>query len=386
MQYQGDQYCRQCLPSFTWYNNSYCRFESRFCLSYSNISGICNNCQSFARNFTQNHCVPDYCSFFDFAAGRCTSCSSGYTLAFHRCFRIIINCSTYAPDGTCSLCANGYSYINGVCQRPQVPNCFYPSPSSCDRCLYRYYRNDGYPAAETCFAYPQYCINIDPLGNCISCCFGSNLVNGRCVKENTILNCKTRVDNYCAECKVGYIYCQFCDACLPQDPNCEEWNVNGTCKTCITNFHLIDNICKSKPVGYVSGSQTCRSGYTQNGTSCYRNANTLRPLSSKNIFPSTSTLTPISFTNSVVVKNFISFNTMVIFGIQISNNVGPISFVIYFRNKPNTPHICWNSCIPTSITTGYYSKSLNFPIVASEVNVYLYGANANTNVDFQVLP
>ena len=77
---------------------------------------------------------------------------------------------------------------------------------------------------------------------------------------------------------------------------------------------------------------------------------------------------------------------MVIFALQITNSSSATNYVIYFKNKPSTPHICWNSCIPTSITPNSYSRYLNYPIIATEAIVYIYGANSNVNVDFLTLP
>ena len=77
---------------------------------------------------------------------------------------------------------------------------------------------------------------------------------------------------------------------------------------------------------------------------------------------------------------------MVLFGMSVSNGPSNSTFIIYFRNKPTTPHICWNSCIPTPITSASYSKFFNFPIVATEVRVYIYGPTQSMAVDFWSLP
>lgn len=46
---------------------------------------------------------------------------------------------------------------------------------------------------------------------------------------------------------------------------------------CFDNFVLLNGICVSLPVGYVSGAVgTCRSGYSMKNGNCYRNANDLR--------------------------------------------------------------------------------------------------------------
>lgn len=76
---------------------------------------------------------------------------------------------------------------------------------------------------------------------------------------------------------------------------------------------------------------------------------------------------------------------MVIFGILI-NNVGASStYIVYFKNKASSPHICWNSCIPMGVESNNYVKPLNYPIVGTEVIVYVYGAGAGVSADFNVL-
>lgn len=214
--------------------------------------------------------MPNYCSAYNYTTGVCEGCQSGYALSLKRCFIIIQYCVSYSESGMCAMCQSGYNIANGgaSCQASSIPRCFSQFSSSvCNRCQHRYYVD-----SQMCSAYLPYCINIDPLGRCISCCFGSSLVNGTCVKDRTIKYCQNQAGNTCQQCQPNYSYCTFCDACLPVSPNCNKYDNYGKCLECFDNFVLLNSVCVSMPVGYVSGAAgTCRSGYYLNGNSCFRN-------------------------------------------------------------------------------------------------------------------
>lgn len=61
-------------------------------------------------------------------------------------------------------------------------------------------------------------------------------------------------------------------------------------------------------MGYVAGSTTCLSDYSSqsDGVSCYKDSNKLKTLSGLGIYASTSMMTPISYTNSVMLSTFTS--------------------------------------------------------------------------------
>jgi hypothetical protein len=66
-----------------------------------------------------------------------------------------------------------------------------------------------------CSQYIPYCTNIDIAGKCISCCFGSTLINSICQRDQTIKNCLNQIGRTCQQCANGFRYCDFCEACLP---------------------------------------------------------------------------------------------------------------------------------------------------------------------------
>lgn len=218
--------------------------------------------------------MPQFCSNYNYQQGICLTCSQNYILLSKRCYPSIQFCQQYTSLGTCQQCSSGYTpTTNGLqCTSTQVPGCFAPNSNSCDRCMYRFFEN-----GTQCTEYVKYCINIDPLGQCISCCFGSSLINGTCVRDQNIKYCARQTGGQCQQCQSGYTYCAFCESCLPVSPNCRSYNSNGMCTICEDNFVLRNGVCVSQPVGIVMGTtSTCRSGYYLNNGNCYRNANDLR--------------------------------------------------------------------------------------------------------------
>lgn len=197
--------CNRCLSPFSWDGRA-CVFRTDFCLSYTN--GYCSSCPSFSL-LQRNRCVPNFCSNYNYNVGVCESCNTGYILSatVKRCFLIIQWCLAYSDQGLCLQCQNGYTLSsNGLsCSSVSVPACYAQSGSVCNRCQYRYYLS-----SQMCSAYLPYCINIDPLGNCISCCFGSTLVRGSCQRDTSIKYCARQVGNVCQECLPNYNYCSFC--------------------------------------------------------------------------------------------------------------------------------------------------------------------------------
>jgi hypothetical protein len=65
------------------------------------------------------------------------------------------------------------------------------------------------------------------LGNCISCCFGSQLSNGRCIGTSVrSLNCDIfdPVNLRCIRCMTGYVYCDWLAICIKMNLNCLSYN------------------------------------------------------------------------------------------------------------------------------------------------------------------
>lgn len=199
--------CVTCISPFQW-NGQWCVFITDFCSAYNN--GYCSNCL-YSTSLQKNRCVPNYCSNYNYDSGFCLTCLSGYTLYNKLCYLIIQYCIAYGQTGLCTQCQSGYNLANGgaICQQAfvPIPSCFSQSSSSnvCNRCMHRYYES-----SQMCSTYLPYCINIDPLGRCISCCFGSTLNNGTCTRDTTIKFCAQQVGSTCKQCLPNYSYCSFC--------------------------------------------------------------------------------------------------------------------------------------------------------------------------------
>lgn len=136
-----------------------------------------------------------------------------------------------------------------------------------------------------CKPYPEFCTNVDLLGNCISCCFGSRLDNGRCVGTSLrSLNCDLfdSVNLKCLKCMTGYIYCDWLAICIEINLNCLTYNSLQQCIQCADGFQLLNNDCVKPAPGVSStNSALCNTGYTYStlteygnaAGSCFRNKN-----------------------------------------------------------------------------------------------------------------
>jgi hypothetical protein len=141
---------------------------------------------------------------------------------------------------------------------------------------------------------------------------------------------------------------------------------------------------------YSAFSKTTTTTTTTTTTSYIQGGATILPstTSSSSSSSSSSTSTsPSSTSSSYVVKS--NSNPLIIFGIVIKTT-GTLpqtsSFLLYYRSKQNDPFICWNSCIPTKIDTINFVKDLVYPIIATEINVYLINQiQQNVSIDFKLL-
>lgn len=145
-------------------------------------------------------------------------------------------------------------------------------------------------ASMSCQPYPTFCTNVDLYGNCISCCFASQLINGRCVGVSSLrmLNCDSfdPVNLICLQCSIGYSYCGLTAVCVQINLNCQ--TVSGTvCTQCLNGFIINNGNCIRPPAGMViqsNNSVICATGYYYstssqygqgNSGACYRNLSQL---------------------------------------------------------------------------------------------------------------
>ena len=221
-------------------------------------------------------------------------------------------CSMYGGS-LCISCQDGYELDGGRCVSvTKYEYCLRSVPGGCSRCIMRYYWGNQY-----CQAYPAFCVNVDFTGRCLSCCFGSSLVDGRCVaNEHRSSNCKqySSALQQCGECRAGYYYCEMCAVCLPTDPNCVSYSSSGVnkCLACRKGFRKVNGLCINYPTGMVkrdSSFVTCSEGYRQEGSHCYRKREYLK---------SSDALSSISKVNRTSYIGIETSSPQIIFAIELT--------------------------------------------------------------------
>lgn len=148
------------------------------------------------------------------------------------CYKYPDYCQTFNTSNlSCLQCITGYQLSSGSCVTNFSTNCLYYNPLSASQCytckkaFYEYWINpttgqinSGLMIVDNfCKTYPDYCTNVDLLGNCISCCYGSKLDNGKCVGTSLrSQNCYSfdNVNMKCLQCMSGYTYCDYLAICI----------------------------------------------------------------------------------------------------------------------------------------------------------------------------
>lgn len=249
-----------------------------------------------------------------------------------------------------------------------------------------------------CRPYPNYCVSVDLLGNCISCAFGSVLSGNTCLPtEGRKLNCLTfdNVNSICITCINGYSLCPATGVCVLPDPGCQNFTFEGECVACKTDYVLYRGQCLLYPPGVIllpNGAVSCRSGYTLVDGSCLRNQNTLSMASAlgsacsfggsaggsdqKPFLGSSYYWRPNSVQlNQYISITFTSGRPQAIFQVGVKGTQqGWVSgYVLQFKNRDDAPWICWNGCDKVVGNSDGSSTSwlkVYHPIVATELRLY----------------
>lgn len=257
-------------------------------------------------------------------------------------------------------------------------------------------------ASNACQPYPIYCTNVDLYGNCISCTFASQLSNGQCVGTTLRnLNCDTfdSINLICLQCSVGYNYCSITAICVIINQNCQTW-FGSTCTQCVSGFLMIDGDCIRSPPGMIiqsNNSIICDTGYYYSSASqfgqgvngaCFRNKSQLIKASTMGseiqflgtlYQPGQNSLgnptsqynqmwNPPSYLNNYI--SIVSTTVQIIFTIEVTGcSSGHVTyFQLQFRNKVESPFICWNSCqkVPGNVDgSNVVTLNLDQPIIAT---------------------
>jgi hypothetical protein len=329
--------CTACMNGYTLIAGGLCQLNvDQTCTQYNLVSGRCLACIAGYYLDSNSNCriLPNNCLAAT-SSGACSGCITNFFLQGGICYRIIINCDQYSSNGACTSCVSNFYLLNQLCY-PYPSNCnfFNTSLNACTQCIVGYtlvnntcviqnnsnclYNAFGSNYCNTCQArfyeywintttgqvistslmvtslacqpYPAFCTNVDLYGNCISCCFASQLIGGRCVGVSSlrILNCASfdSVNLICLQCTIGYSYCALTAVCIQLNLNC--LTISGSvCTQCFNGFIMNNGNCIRPPAGMViqsNNSVICATGYYYstssqygqgNSGTCYRNTSQL---------------------------------------------------------------------------------------------------------------
>jgi hypothetical protein len=217
---------------------------------------------------------------------------------------------------------------------------------------------------------PQYCVNTDTLGNCLSCCLGSTLQGGVCVANSYRgLNCLSydSVNKICSSCIPRFSFCNDNAICLYQDSNCLRFATDGvTCLQCNSLYQIHAGKCLMYPTEITinsTGGVSCPSNCIISNNTCYRDPNSLTKIStilnsclwgySSNGINTPPTIGgSSSWTPAVCQSNeYISITTSngvpkMFYHIGTKGNwKGWVTkYKIQYRSQPGAPLTCWNNC------------------------------------------
>jgi len=359
--------CLQCANGYYLVNN-YCYSLPQGCNQLNNQQ-LCIGCLS-QYTLYQNICLLTVANCLYYNQYGCSQCVSYYYLSSYKCYAFPSNCLSFDSSALrCFSCATGYTLNPStyICSKSAfISNCLsYNSNSQCIACASRYFLRQN-----TCIAYINYCVNVDLAGNCLSCSFGSVLQNGVCVASSgRSLNCLSYDANtqLCLVCMSGYSFCQSSGICLLNDPNCQIFSSDGSsCVQCKSIYQLYQGKCLLYPTGLMvapNGGLSCLSGYTLQNNSCFRSANSLTKLSqisgnflfaySSNAINSIPIIGGNTYwspshsqLNEYIAFTVVSNKPQIIFqlGVKGSQQSWVSGYIIQFKNRPDAPFICWNSC------------------------------------------
>jgi hypothetical protein len=113
----------------------------------------------------------------------CLSCNTGWSLINGQCVVPIINCLSYAYNGSisfCKSCVENYQLADSLCAysppTPSDKNCILFTNSRCTQCSNRYYLLD-----QACVPVNPNCKNYSSDGKCTDCYGGYVVFNGNCI-------------------------------------------------------------------------------------------------------------------------------------------------------------------------------------------------------------
>ena len=269
----------KCSQSTTTYSDPNCnQFDNK---------GNCLKCSNgyYTLSLLGSKCVKvsDLCQTFDYTAGICKSCYSGYALnsasqcvvsqssssanplcskwtgsicnscaqgSFFNsngiCTQVDSSCKTWDNlSGVCTSCYPGYSLSANSCvksnnQNSGDSNCNqFDSNGNCVKCSTGFYFNINL----VCTQIDTNCQSFDSINKvCTACYVGYQLSSNQCIVNSNLVNsnplCSKWNGQNCLSCAAGS-FLNFMGICTQADVNCKTFNsISGACTSCYSGYSL----------------------------------------------------------------------------------------------------------------------------------------------------
>lgn len=257
-----DEPCSSCEPGFFNFQLGCAKCNS-ICLTCKTV----NQCESCKEGFglvdksCRQGCI-DHCLACD---NPCTLCESGYYINQGVCRKCSSDCQNCENTSkTCTSCPTGFKLLENECKPSCINNCLscqYP----CLSCAPNFISIEGF-----CHSCPIGCGTCSSdLRKCYSCTAGYILNSNICEKLCSPY-CKS-CDDPCTECESGYISVN--GICLPCQHPCRSClDTQSTCTSCVYQFKLTGNQCKSECLEHcktcTNPCTECIEGFTLVGNTC----------------------------------------------------------------------------------------------------------------------
>lgn len=315
--------CQNCYEGYVVSSNGSCIVRTsdssnHGCAVWAN--GACTKCSfMFFLNSATNTCdqVSSNCRNWKPEDGTCTECYYGYSLSNGGCSpaeipptaaQVVKNplCKTWKGDlclecadrafldtdgckavsdhcqtwdrqgGSCLTCYLGYEVSSGNCvasaiTHPTDLGCKTWKGDLCLECSDKWVFNSN----KACIPVSDLCKTNTEVGECSSCYYGYDLVNGDCLyspsnnAKPSDGGCKTwsNKDNMCVECSLKWVFNENGN-CVPVSDQCREHNEKGLCTSCFLGYDIKDGACLYNPNNQPSNGDAGCKVWNYNTKSC----------------------------------------------------------------------------------------------------------------------
>ena len=253
--YVGETYCFECQKDYALSG------DKKKCISFENCryldseDKLCSKCvDGYVLSNGGSKCIPfPHCDYLEDDTEKCGRCEDGYALSYDQkeC-KSFEGCEQLAEgDNKCSRCQLYYhNNTEGKCERTLC--LYYDDNDVCAICIDGYYLNQNKVCEKINITYCLKVSDNDP-NECIQCIEGlPSPVNKKCVVPETLVKgCKEYNNNgKCTTCVSDYKF-------IPENNNCEFEGCtkgekkNEYCLICKVGFYDEDDLC----ISYKDGSK-----------------------------------------------------------------------------------------------------------------------------------